>query len=863
MITLTINGKEVKLEKPLTVFEAAIRNGIKIPHFCHHPLLEKWGGCRMCLVEVEKMPRLQTSCTLMVTEGMVVRTESDDIAKARKSVLEFLLINHPLECPYCDKAGECDLQDLTVRYGAADSRFEEGKRKHPESFDDPLIVRNMERCILCTRCVRMCDGVQGASAIAVTNRGGHSFVEPFSGGKYNCEYCGNCLTVCPVGAIMSRLHRHAYRSWMVEEKVQSICSFCGVGCSMILQARSDTLMRTMPKIGLGINKGILCARGRFGYGYIQSTDRLTKPLIRKDGRLEEASLDEALSLVAGKLAEIKNASGGEAIAGIVSGRCTNEENYIFQKLFRTGLRSNNIDSIARTGIAVAQPYIEDVLGQGATANIMSGILNSDGIVVVGGDPAHVNPVFGVQIRNAYKRGAKVFTIGYTPGLSRFRTCGIAPYPFTEGTILSAVLGELIKAKKLSNENQLFEAKIKEFKTASIDDAEKVCGIKSSDLQQAIEGLSKLSSISMVIGSDIVQRTDVRRNIFLLTAISYILNARVFLLSEKPNEQGLMDMGCLPDTLPGGRPLDIESFRRRYEELWGADIPSQKGLTLFEMIEGANSGKVKAMYIMGDNPIFNLPDSAFIKASLEKLDFLVVQDIFMTETAEIADVVLPALGWSEKDGTYTNLERRIQRLRKAVNRQGMEDWKILSETGNKMGLKMSYNSSSDIMNEISKVSHLHAGLTYEDLEKGSDIWPYKGEPLRHKLGAGDWPLTEAWAPSEKDALYLSIEKHMFLSGSMWRQSSALNSIYEEPCAKISRNTAGGLGLADGDLVSVRTEKGNIVLPVKTDKDLSDNVVMLTNNFKGKGAMGLIPLRIDGVTKAPCINGVKATLEKVKK
>lgn len=860
MITVTINGKEIKLEKPVTILEAAKTHGIKIPHFCSHPLLEKWGGCRMCLVEVEKIPKLQASCTLYVTDGMVIRTESDEISKVRKAMLEFLLINHPLDCPYCDKAGECALQDLTIRYGAAAGRFEEGKRKHPESFDDPLIVRNMERCISCTRCVRMCDKVQGASAISMVNRSSKTFVEPFSGERYNCEYCGGCITVCPVGAMMSRLHRHAYRPWQIEEEVKTVCPYCGVGCSMVLQTRSNNIIRAIPRPEVGINKGILCAKGYFGYGYIQVGERLTLPLIRRDGKLQESTWDEALTAVANRLTDIKERFGGESIGGVASARCTNEENYAFQKLMRAGLGSNNIDSISRMGFAVAQRYIEDVLGQGATANIISGIPNSEGVVVIGGDPTHINPVLGVQVREAFRRGAMVFTIGYTPGLERFNTHKLSPYPFTEATLLSNILTELVRLKESSGENKAFESRIKEFKEASIADVERVSGIDGNDLNKAIKDISSISSVSLIIGPDIVQRADVRTNLFLLTAIAYMLNARVYLLSERPNEQGVMDMGCLPDTLPGGRPVEIESFRKRDEELWGSEIPSRTGLTLLEMIEAATSGSIKAIYIMGENPIFNLPDAAFVKASLEGLEFLVVQDIFMTETAKIADVVLPSLGWSEKEGTYTNLERRIQRLRKAIDRQGMEDWRILSEIGKKMGLKMQYNSSIDIQSEISMVSPLHAGLTYDDIEKGKDQWPYKGAPLRHMLGAGDWPLTDMWIPSEKDKLYLCIDRHMFLSGTMSRYSTALNSIYQGPFARISPDVAKRFGLKDGDPATIKTEKGYILLPVKIEKGVPDFIVLLTNNFREKGAMGLIPYKIDLITKVPGIEGCEVKIVK---
>lgn len=863
MIKVIINGKEISLEKPVTVLEAAKAAGIKIPTLCHYPGLENYGGCRLCLVEVEKMPKLQTSCTLMVTDGMVVRTESEEIAKARRAMLEFLLINHPLECPYCDKAGECDLQDLTVQYGPPVGRFAEGKRKHPESFEDPLIVRNMERCILCTRCIRMCDGVQGAYAITVTGRGNKSFVEPFSGGRYNCEYCGNCLTACPVGAIMSRLHRHAYRPWQVEDKVKVICPYCGVGCSMMLQVRSDIILRTMPEPDVGINKGILCAKGRFGYGYVHSPERLRRPLIRKGERLEEVSWDEAIKYTSEKLLDTKVRYGGEAIGGIASPRCTNEDNYIFQKLLRAGLGSNNIDSSVRNSIAVIQRYMEDVMGQGITANIMSGIVNSEAIITLGGDPTHINPVFGIKIREAFKKGVKVITIGYTPGLQRFSSYKVNPYPFTEGTLIGLFVSEILKTRTLSGENPVFEERIKSFAYPERKALDEICGLKFEEIEGILKELSSLQSISIVIGPDIVQRTDMRSMIFLITALCYILNARVFLLSDRPNEQGVIDMGCLPDMLPGERPVEVGAFRHKFETFWNASVPEKPGMTILEMIEAADSGRLKALYIMGENPVFNLPDSIYVREALKKLEFLVVQDIFMSETAEIAHVVLPSLTWAEKEGTFTNLERRIQRSRRAITGQGMEDWRIIADLGKRLGLKMEYNSPSDIMNEISRVSPLYAGLTYEDIETEFNLWPYKGEPLRHRLGSGDWPLTTLWQgrPQKKDSLYLIVERHMFLSGTLSRHSTALNSIYERPVAKISPTVAQRFGIMEGELISVKTERAVITLQASIDRNLSDFVVLLSNNFKDSCAFSLVPFNMDAETKVFPLNGVEVTIEKV--
>lgn len=784
MITVTINGKKIRFPKPVTILQAARTAGTKIPTLCHHEMLEPFGGCRLCLVEIEKMPRLQASCTQQITDGMVIWTETDRVVEARRAMLEFILINHALDCPYCDKAGECDLQDLVMKYGPSTGRFKEGKRKYPESFDDPIIARNMERCISCTRCVRMCDKVQGASAISMVNRSSKTFVEPFSGSRYNCEYCGNCLTVCPVGAIMSRLHRHAYRPWMIEKEVGTVCSYCGVGCSMNVQVRENSIVRVWPVHGRGVNKGLMCSRGMFGYDYIKNQRRLTRPMIRERGEFKDVSWSEALSFIATRLKEIKDKHEGSSIAGIASGRCTNEDNYVFQKFMRVVLGSNNIDSAAGFAYAPAQRFFEKIFGQGVTANSIHGIPNSDGVFVIGSDPSYVNPVLGLQIRAAYQKDIPVVTVGYMPGLKRFVTNSIAPSPFTETILLSALISGLMTERPLSGTISAFEDIVRQVRHVNAEEATKACGITIPEIDNVVDTLSGMTNPSIIIGRDIIQTSNGHINLLLLSILTYLLNGRVYVLSELPNEQGLVDMGCQPDMLPGGRPLVIESFRKRYEEFFGVEVPAVPGMGLVEMMEGIYSDRIKALYVMGENPAFNISDNNYVKNALSRLELLVVQDIFFTETASFAHVVLPSLSWAEKEGSFTNLERRMQLVRKAVEGEGMDDWKIIAEISKIMGFDMEYGSAKDIMTEISRVSPLHKDLSYNDISDGECIWPYKGEPLRHDIsieGIEVPDMKSVLKSYEGDYTYPGIDKLLFHSNGMSRYSPSLNSISEEVLA----------------------------------------------------------------------------------
>ncbi|UCD34683.1 MAG: NADH-quinone oxidoreductase subunit NuoG [Nitrospiraceae bacterium] len=854
MITLTINDKEVSLDRPMSVLEAARQAGIKIPTLCYHEALKPYGGCRLCVVEVERMPKLQTACTLTAADGMVVRTESEMIAKVRRGILEFLLINHPLDCPYCDKAGECELQDLVNKYGATAGRYREEKRKVPESHKDHILTRNMERCIVCTRCVRMCNDVQGASAIAMMGRGGHTRMEPFSSASFNCEYCGNCLSVCPVGAILSRLYIHSFRPWQVDTEVETVCSYCGVGCSMVVQVRDDLIKRVVPRMGLGLNRGLLCSRGRFGYEYIHSQDRLKTPLVRRNGKLEQATWSEALRHVAERLTGIKKADGGSAIAGIASARCTNEENYVFQKFMRMACGSNNIDSLSRAGFAAAQKYLEELLGQGITANMIEGLKNSEVILVAGGDPGTVNPVLGLAIREAFRRGAKVAVVGHARGLERFTSIRLTPPLFREEEFLEELLAGVSRVRGLRGEKLDVDRGIR-----AISDAYPgISGLEGFD--ELKHALLDSPSTSIVLGSGLVQHSRGHRAIFAVAGLTYLLEARLYLLAERPNEQGLIDMGCVPEMLPGGRPLNNHDYTRKFEEAWGGPIPEEDGMTLMEIMEGAKEGRVRALYIMGDNPLVNLPGGPLIEEALKALDFLVVQDMFLTETGRMADVVLPAVGWSEKSGTYTNIERRIQLLRKAVgNSSGMEDWKIINDVSGMMGYPMAYEDAESIMDEIARVSPLYRDLTYREIGKGNSLWPYHGEPLRGEIH--ELPAAVNGTGSYTANFYLAPEKVLFHSGTTSRHSQALMRICPEPVLRIGPAAADTLGVREGDRVKVSTSSGSGEFPLSIDRTISDNRVLLSNNFEGSGVLRLMSYRLDPVTRAPGIEGCEATITRL--
>ncbi|RJQ44482.1 MAG: hypothetical protein C4538_10010, partial [Nitrospiraceae bacterium] len=444
--------------------------------------------------------------------------------------------------------------------------------------------------------------------------------------------------------------------------------------------------------------------------------------------------------------------------------------------------------------------------------------------------------------------------GNAKGLERFRSLQIIPDVFKEYRVLEALLVDVYNARGVRGEKPALDQGISSL-------AEKHSA--KADVQGFDElrmMLLESPSTSIIFGPDLIQRTNGHRGLFAVSGLTYLLEARLYLLSEKPNEQGVIDAGCVPDMLPGGRPLNVYEFRRKFEEAWKGTVPPDDGLTLLEMIDGARNGKIRSMYIMGENPLFNLPDGQYIREALQSLDFLVVQDIFLTETAEIADVVLPAMGWTEKTGAYTNLERRIQLQKKAVNTlSGMEDWRIISGISGKMGYAMDYNEVQDIMTEMANVSPLYRDLTYREISSGNCLWPYHGEPLRGE--STRVPEESEEAADYMEVFYLAVEKPLFHSGTLSGRSPALMKIYPEPLLRIGALVAKKIGLSEGDKVQFFTQAGSREALVSLDDSIRDNRIYYSNNFKGSGVLSLMSYKMDKVTKAPGIEGCEVKIKKL--
>ena len=651
-VNITVDGKKVTAPAGTLLIEACKSVGIEVPSFCYYPGLSLQGACRMCLVEIEKMPKMQTACTTPITEGMVVSTESEKIKQARKSMLELLLGNHPLDCPVCDAGGECELQDMTFKYGAAESKYMEAKNHKDEQQWSPVVFFDRPRCILCYRCVRVCGEGMDVWALGVQNRGSGSVIAPNEGDHLNCEECGMCIDICPVGALTSGAYRYKTRPWEMNH-VGTVCTHCGDGCLTTLGVRRSEsgmeIVRGDNRDKSGINGDFLCVKGRYAFDFANEESRLRQPLIKKEGKLVPAKWEEALELIASKFKGILESDGGKAIGVIGSNRTTNEENYILQKFARTVLKTNNIDH-HRTADFPA--FAAAVAGKPNATATMADVFNAPAVLLIGNDPTEQHPLLAWQIRsNVRLHRAKVYVVNSAPIKMRRQATMFAQVPVgSEGGFVDYLAGKDGAADALATP------------TTSKD-----------SLAKLRDALKAEKSLIVIFGSEV-------RGAAIKTLVDFglPLGAKFICLGDYANSRGAADMGLLPDLLPGYHAV---STKTPYHGEWLDQVPAEPGMNLLQMMDAAKSGALKALWVVGSNPVARYSVDPFVLNA----PFVVVQDMFLTETATAADVVLPAANAYEKAGTFTNTTGDMQMLRKGGDLSGVRtDFDIIVQIADRMG-----------------------------------------------------------------------------------------------------------------------------------------------------------------------------------
>ena len=648
-VTLTVDGKKLTAPAGTLLIEACKSVGIEVPSFCYYPNLSLQGACRMCLVKIEKMPKLQTACTTVVGEGMVVTTDSPEIKQARKSMLEMLLANHPLDCPVCDAGGECELQDMTFSYGAAESKFMDAKNHKEEQQWSPVVYFDRPRCILCYRCVRVCGEGMDVWALGVQNRGVGSLIAPNKEDHLECEECGMCIDICPVGALTSGAYRYKTRPWEMKH-VGTICTHCGDGCKTTLGVRrSDTgmeIVRGDNRDKSGTNGDFLCIKGRYGFDFANHEERLKQPLIRKNGRLTPSTWEEAFELVGKKFAEVRDKDGGSAIGVIGSNRTTNEEAYLLSKFARTVLKTNNVDH-HRTADFPA--FAAALRGKPDATGSMADVFTAPAILLIGNDPTEQHPLLAWQIRNNVRlRRAKLYLINSAPIKLRRQAVSFTQIPAgTEGKVAAFLAGNDGSVEALGGDKNAW-----------------------TGLREKLRGEKDLIIIfgAEIRGNDIAS---------LIAFASGISGAKFICLADYANSRGAADMGLYPDLLPGYHALAGSS---EFHREWG-EAPKTPGLDLAGMVEAGKGGKLKALYVVGSNPVGRLKIDPFAFSK----SFVVVQDMFLTETAVMADVVLPAGNAYEKAGTMTNTCGDVQLVKKAGEVSGTKpDFEMIVRIADAMG-----------------------------------------------------------------------------------------------------------------------------------------------------------------------------------
>lgn len=880
-VRLTIDGQTVTVPKGTLVIEAARRVGVMIPHFCYHPKLKPDANCRMCLVEVEKMPKLQTACSTPVAEGMSVRTATTVVNDAHKSVLEFILANHPLDCPVCDQGGRCDLQDFSHQYTATTSRFAETKRIFQKEYFSPLIETQMNRCVQCLRCVRYCDEVMDVKALAPVGRGTMTEIKHFGPHPLDCEFCGGCVQICPVGAITSRLSMYEYRPWMLK-RADTVCGYCGDGCQITVQTKNQALIEVNSSHGAGRNNGDLCARGFFGFRAGSHPERLTHPWVRRHGSLTPATWEEALEYVAEQAGMIKAAHGGQSFAGLISGRCTNEELYLFQKFMRVAIGTNNIDSSARYGHLNAIQAMRRVQGTHRWTVSFDDLLAADVLLLVGTNITETNPITGLKVKEAVKkRGATLVTIeALEPAIDAISNiANLASHHFAVPTtqLRSAVLGVL----KALVEQQFVQPDLAQrhptFVAGVTGALEKIgwpavhaaTGFDRTPYLEAAKALAGARRIVIVAGQGLLRGAQGYTGAVDLLDLLLLLGkldqpgCGFAPLAEENNDQGAVEMGAAAELLPGPMDMTDRAGRDRLVALWGAEPPPNGGASLVEMLDRARAGIVKAMFVVGENPVASLPAQVRAEEALRRLDLLVCQELFLTETAALAHVVLPAASSMEKQGTFTNTEGHVQAVRAAIDPVGdsRPDWEILSALSALLGTPLEYEDSKDIFKEIRSLIPGYGSLGPAPMPPKIDratVERYLAHEHSDDLTARysvDTPVVRV-----EGTVQLQLVQSLFHSGKLSTRSEGLLQVEGKAAVRINPRDAARFAVVDGDRVRLSNTRGEMTTEVKVLGRVPEGQAWFPDHF-GQLVRTLLDCTIDPVTRVPAFRTTSVSMIKV--
>jgi formate dehydrogenase alpha subunit len=889
-VTIVLNGVEVSGFPGTTILDLARESGVYIPTLCHDPNLASVGACRLCLVEDERNGALLASCVAPIASGMVIKTNSPRVVEHRKKILQLILASHPDSCLVCDKGNRCQLRKLAAEMGIGLVEYQRIPQMDVIEEVNPFIERDLSKCIMCGKCIRADQELVVEGAIDYINRGTAARPATLNDvplEKSECTFCGTCVAICPTGALMEKERPY---TGTAPTMVTTVCPYCGCGCTVCLGVKDGRVIYSRPPSDGLVNRGTLCVRGSYGYDFIHSPERLRMPLIKVNNEFRETTWEEALSRVAANFKKIKEAGGADALAVFGSSKCTNEENYLLQRFTRGVLGTNNIDNGSRLYSAASRAGLGATIGYAGTTGSLDTLERSRAIMVIGADPEISAPAVAYAIKRAARfKDAELIVIDprRTP-LAQFAHIWLKPRMGTDIALLNGLARIIIDEQKLDVEfvtrmTDNFAKWADGLKKYSPNYVEEQTGIPRKDLQNAARILAGAEQASIVYGNGITQHANGIGAVIAIANLAMLTgNASrrggIFALQRENNALGACDMGALPDFLPGYQSIDDAQHRKKFEERWHCSLPVRTGLTVLEMMEATKAGRVKGMLIMGENPVANIPQTSMVKKTLETLDCLVVTDMFMTETAKLASVVLPAASFAEKEGTFTNFEGRVQKVRKVIEPLGgsLPDGEIILKLAEIMDSPLPYRSPQEVLDEIEEMVPFYHHVPHVDADAINADWAEEenssyGNRRLHKglfpSGFGRFSSVEYIPPQEqgKDGypftLMVGSSRYRFGSGTRSSRSARLNRFDSGAFLGINDADAGELGIRDGDKVKVTSTQGGLLATARINRALPKGMLYAPISFPRSPVYELFITVLDRQTKAPVLKSCAVKLERI--
>ena len=891
-VTIQIDEKAIHARAGDNLLQVALDNGIHIPFLCYHKKLTPTGACRMCVIKIAGRKGLIMACTVTVEDGMKVTAFDQEIDQARKHTLDYLLSEHN---DHYDGTYYDELLYLSYIYDLDDP----DQRNYPSIYrqleyplDDtsPVLTYDATKCIKCFRCIKGCDEVQGKNVLSFSDRGITSYIVAGidKWDESECDGCGECIQLCPTGALVEKPHRRHINLDMIEKKVRTTCPYCGVGCQISLYVQDGRIVRSDGVEDVMPNDGRLCVKGRFGYDFVHSKERLTSPLIKKDGRFHEASWDEALDLIATKFKEIKEKYGHESLAGYGSAKCTNEDNYLFQKFIRIVFGNNNLDYCTRLCHASTVTAMLKSLGSGAGSNSIEDFAQTDCLFITGNNMIETHPVTATFVKNGQYKGTKIIVCDpkWTK-MADYADIWLQPRLGTDVALLNGMIHFIMEEGLIDKSFIQYRVKggmvayetLKEVvEKYTPEETERITSVPREKFMEAARIYATSSAAMIATGMGLSQQQVGTNMVFSLINMMLITGqigkerAGIDPPRGQNNVQGVTDIGVSPINYPGYIPVGDDANRYKLASLWKVpfeSLPAKPGLTTVEIMHGAYDGRVKGMYIMGENPVMTDPDLNHTEKALEELEFLVVQDIFHTETTAFADVILPASSFAEKDGTFVNSDRRTLRVRKAVEMPGQaeEDWKIIEKIAGRMGYSLgNYQNAREIFEEIRQATPIMAGITYKRIDQEGLQWPCPDttHPGTKTLFLDGFNTSDGKAllnpvefaeqtelPSREFPFVLNTGRilYHYHTATMSRKNKALTAFANETFVLMNRNDVQKNGFSDGEKVKISNRRGEVETYVRASDHVAEGELFMPFHYNESRVNRLTRGELDPSSKIP--------------